>query len=285
MTEGKFDLDGSGPFYGYINVYRTGQDYDANRSNFHYDIGVGCYTNGWGTFGANGGWSFNSYGFSRSGGLSLDFRPASTSARMIIVASGDFQVGHDGNGYAGAFDSSFWIDTDHASIYDGGGSVREGAPPRIPQRPYAPVLGAIDNIRSNSFGLWYTFGDDRGAAIDKAEVQWSRNPEFTNLIWTDVNSFGYSNPNNIVPLTPATEYWVRARTHNSRGWSDWSSSKSARTLSGAYRWNGTLWIPEQVITPVQFEDGSYGWPYSDQPYTPPSVQVRNANNTAWQNAA
>lgn len=91
----------------------------------------------------------------------------------------------------------------------------------IPDPPSKPV---ISNIGSTTATVTYTDGNNGGDAIDARQVGYgtsSTSP--TTTISSDRND-------NLSGLTPKTTYYVWARTHNSKGWSAWSTRASFVTL-------------------------------------------------------
>lgn len=91
-------------------------------------------------------------------------------------------------------------------------------------------------LRHLSFGVDYDNGGDNGAAIDQYRVHWRREEDYA-LMWEDMNSSGYSNPEGSQALNPGMVFLVAAQAHNSQGWGPWSAELPVRTLPG-------VWVPD-----------------------------------------
>lgn len=136
------DLNGSGPFYVRFQINSGYQNVVSNYTDFSWWVWVGCSSTGWGTFGANGSWGVNLAGVGYSGAIpTLDFRPAGSSNREILVAAGTTSVGHNPDGTRPGFPNYASIDTDHSSVGDGSVTTWADAPtiPRASTASYSPA--------------------------------------------------------------------------------------------------------------------------------------------------
>lgn len=102
----------------------------------------------------------------------------------------------------------------------------------VPDPPSKPVLSSI---KSTSIMVTFTDGGNGGAAINSRQIAYDTDPS------------GSSNPyiasdgsTNVTGLDPGTKYYFWARTHNSEGYSKWSTSASATTLR----------VPDAPTTPL-----------------------------------
>lgn len=100
------------------------------------------------------------------------------------------------------------------------------------EKPDPPTSLAVSQISYDSAYVTFSDGDNNGATIDSREIGYAVN------VFSAGTHIG--NPQATVPsdkstlvtgLAPGTEYVFWARTHNSEGWSSWSPSISAITLS------------------------------------------------------
>ncbi|WP_322412068.1 hypothetical protein [Microbacterium invictum] len=255
MAYSEGQLNGGADYRVGIDVWYSGvQDWDANTSRFDWRVVLQRGSDGFAWSGSTQYWSASIGGVNYNGTFTLNQNEATTATR--VVGAGSTWHGHDSEGYRPGFPSNAYIDTNHGNVGDGGSGDAWVDAPRIPKTPAAPHTVYVDlsTIRPSSFGVRYTRGDNRGAGIDYDHVQWATDSGFTNVVWNDTppngNPNGYSNPSGVSPavkLRPGTIHYVRARSHNTRGWSPWSSTVNARTLSGAYVWNGTEWRPCEVL--------------------------------------
>lgn len=248
MADGRWDLNGSGNQTVYMNNYRESQT--GNQSNFR--IIVTYEHNGWGSFtGATQSWSAStSKGNNWSGTFTI---PQGVDIGLLNTT---YSHGHDADGYLSAFTVSCWIDTNHSSIGDGGGSVTEPAAPRIPKVPDAPTPIGIDNVTSTAFRYRFSGNDNGGSAIIEWQIQYSTSSTFASGNQT-VSSTGTST---ITGLTAGTTYYVRARGRNSIGWGPYSTTQNTTTLGGPP--SPPTNLQATAIPPDQI-DFDWGLPVSD----------------------
>ena len=173
--EGFGDLNGSGPFYVMLASADGTQEVVNNRTWFDWNIQVGCWDNGWGTFTGNAQyWSVNFGGNVYSGTWTLDFRPAGSSGRRYVIGSGGTWIGHNSDGTRPGFPNYGSIDSDHSSVGDGTATTWMDAP-TIPRASTVTwdVAGNVipgvaktlnTNRASTSFthDITYTFGAASG---------------------------------------------------------------------------------------------------------------------------
>lgn len=208
MTEGRWALSGPGTQTVYMNVYRESQNWAGNFSTFRVIVvyegnGYGSWTN------ALQGWSANCAGI----GFGGQFTIPSPGTGSITLLNTTFNVGHDAAGYMGGFTSSVWIDTNHSSIGDGGGSIGEGAAPRIPKRPSPPGQPTFSEITPTSVRVsWAASADNGGAGIDayllrRRGASPSDGPGY-------VDSFEGNTSRVVGGLTPGATYWFGVYAHN-----------------------------------------------------------------------
>jgi hypothetical protein len=137
--------------------------------------------------------------------------------------------------------------------------------PRLSTVPGAPNIYSATDHTAVSFGINYTRGAANGAGIEQDHAQWSSTPDFSKVVWDDYGPGGYTNPrghgNGPGPeLASSTQYWVRVRSRNARGWSGWSNTGSGTTLPGAIaapKWTQTTpdsarfsWTPPSGGAPI-----------------------------------
>lgn len=243
------DLNGGGNQQIWINVFRTGQDWGANRTDYYGEVRY--YGNGYGSWDARAnawGWEANFGGFYVGGRFGVPF--AERNQQYHVLWSGNFSRFHDSEGYLGGFYASAWIDTDHNSIGDGGANTTEEGAPRIPKPPTAPQNLRVEALLPTSAGVRYDGpADERGARVEQYRARWFMIDYSTNpVIWTDDNSFGYTNPGGGAGpvLKPGQVYHVYISARNAAGWGP-ETGIALKTVSGAYVWNGSAWAPTEVF--------------------------------------
>jgi hypothetical protein len=209
MTELIFNLSGSGPQQGYMNVYRESQSAAGNYSVYRI---VGSYlARGYGSW-ANRTqyWSANAGGQAFSGSFVI----GSPGTGDINLINTTFVRYHDGNGYGTDFNTTFCIDTDHSVIGDGCGTVYEGYPPRIPTVPPAPVSYAVDQPTATSLRYIYNGQGDGGSPIIRWEYQYALDAWFTIGVSPWITGTG---TDIATGLTPSTTYYFRSHGINAVG--------------------------------------------------------------------
>nr|WP_315266032.1 fibronectin type III domain-containing protein [Microbacterium lemovicicum] len=248
MAYSEGQLNGSADFRVGINIYYSGvQDYGANASRFDWQV-VYKDVSGYGSWtGSNSTWNALIGGVGYTGTFTT---PASTAGQYErVVASGSTWHNHDSEGFRPGFPSSASVDAPHSAIGSGNSGDAWVDAPRIPKVPAAPAILSSSDITPTSFGITYSRGDNRGAAIEEDQAQWSLRSDFTTVVWNDFKSTFYTNPYRGAgpALTPGTTYYVRVRSRNSQGWGAWSGTGQAKTLSGMYVWNGSAWKSGEVL--------------------------------------
>lgn len=91
--------------------------------------------------------------------------------------------------------------------------------------PNAPSTPSLTGITSTSINVTFSDGADNGDSIDARQIAYNTGGTTTGA--TIVSSDGSTT---VSGLNPGWTYYFWARTHNSKGWSPWSSVRSARTL-------------------------------------------------------
>jgi hypothetical protein len=109
-------------------------------------------------------------------------------------------------------------------------------------KPDPPTGLVVSDVTYNSVYVTFNDGDNNGASIDSRQIGYAVNTFSTSTKATAPQKTISSDRSTLVTdLAPGTEYVFWARTHNSEGWSSWSSSKSATTLSVARINVGGVW--------------------------------------------
>lgn len=258
MAYSEGQLNGAQDYRVGIDVWYSGaQDWGANTSRFDWNVRIvgtyGSWTN------ATQYWSASIGGVNYSGTFTL---PSGWGSPRIL-ASGSTWHGHDANGYRPGFPSSAYITTNHTNIGSGGSGDAWVDAPRIPQLPPAPSSIGLDEIQPTSMRYRFSSNGDGGSAVDAWEAQIATNPSFT----TGVQTVGSGGTTTFTGLTPATTYYARSRGHNVRGWSGYSNTVSAMTMSGAYVSINGAWVPVPFLhsngsvwqTPELFVSDSTNW--------------------------
>ncbi|MDT0142797.1 fibronectin type III domain-containing protein [Microbacterium sp. PRC9] len=244
MPAGTGELNGPGNQQVWINVYRESQNYGGNYSTFR--VQVVYKGNGYGSF-ANSvdqGWSASAPGASWGG----TFRILSPGTGDIWLLDTTFNVGHDGNGYLGAFNVSAWIDTSHGSIGDGGVTVTEGESPRIPKAPVTNGQPTVSGLLPTQATLtWPANTNNNGAGIDQYLLRVRTSSPADGAGYVDYPVDGSTLSKTITGLTPGQNYYAVVYAHNSQGYAPKSAETTFRTPSGFYVWNGSEWKPTEIF--------------------------------------
>lgn len=120
MATSQVELNGSGPFQVRLDISAGEQNIVGNYTRFYWALYIQCSSNGWGTFSGDAqAWAVNIAGVTASGTFILDFRPAGSSARAILLANSFVDVPHNADGTRPAFPNYGSIDTNHNSVGDG----------------------------------------------------------------------------------------------------------------------------------------------------------------------
>jgi hypothetical protein len=94
------------------------------------------------------------------------------------------------------------------------------------QRPNPPSIPTAINVPPNQAFVKFTDGANNGAAIDQRQIGFGTDPRNVQHL---VDSDGSTT---IVGLANDTTYYVWARTHNAKGWSDYGPRTSFKTPAG-----------------------------------------------------
>lgn len=101
--------------------------------------------------------------------------------------------------------------------------------------PSAPSAVTITDVTTNSVFGTFTDGASNGDAIDARQIGYgTSDTTVQKTITSDKSTL-------ITGLTPGTKYYFWARTHNSEGWSSWSSRRDATTISIVWVNVGGVW--------------------------------------------
>lgn len=104
------------------------------------------------------------------------------------------------------------------------------------KKPNAPYGLEVHDVTSTGMRVTFIDGANNGDSIDARQIGVSTSPTGSKkTIASDGNT-------NFGSLTPGTTYYIWARTHNSVGWSIWSTTaRSATTLSVVRVRVGGVW--------------------------------------------
>jgi hypothetical protein len=136
----------------------------------------------------------------------------------------------------------FWARTHNSQGWSG---VSERASVTMRNYPNTPVINTIDTITPTSMVVHFEQGYDGGASIIEYQVGYSTVPE---EVSGSINSS--NEPIVVISLTPATSYYVKVRSRNGVGWSNWSSEWCVRTIGGARIKVNGVWV--EAIPYVKF---------------------------------
>lgn len=106
--------------------------------------------------------------------------------------------------------------------------------PTISQTTPAPIMPVLTHIAQKSIRVTFTVPEG-GAPIDGKQLGYGTDPDTPTTIVSATGDDAISG------LSPATTYYVRARTHNAAGYSAWSTPLIARTIAGAYVNDDGVW--------------------------------------------
>jgi hypothetical protein len=201
---------------------------------------------------------------------------------------------HDGNGYHGGV--SLGMELGYGGIndrYDNGrahqGSI--GAPGRIPKPPSAPRNLSVSGVTPTNGGITYNEPADwRGSSWQRYVADWYEIVPGGDPIrvWTDVNSNGYTSPNNgqspngAPVLKPSTRYdiYIYAQTNVGNGEAAGISFTTAPsgppkvqvfpTVSGT--------SARAIMTPPDNVSGVREWVFRQRPADDPSAVVQFNHN-------
>lgn len=127
-------------------------------------------------------------------------------------------------------------------------SIDRASAPNTPGKPI------ISEITATSMRLKWTPGSNNGATIDLYQV--ARNTTNTT---SGATIFNTDTDNVFTGLTPNTTYYWWARTHNSKGYSNWSGVSSAKTIKVPDAPDQVVVSsPTQTSVVVSFTDGGNG---------------------------
>lgn len=99
-------------------------------------------------------------------------------------------------------------------------------------KPDKPTL-ILNQANQYSLGLKLTRGADNGSAINLEQIEWATNPSFTGSTTHTVVPENFSNSGNNYDLplpNRGTDYWLRYRTRNAIGYSEYSAVLAASTI-------------------------------------------------------
>ncbi|WP_157811177.1 fibronectin type III domain-containing protein [Microbacterium lacus] len=214
-----------------IHTMIAGQNYGANQSTGYFEARLvkTTGTNYTGYYSGTGGASWEAWagGGYWAGTTRYDFR-GQGAGFYVVLGSDYFVMNHDANGN---LNYSYSARASMPNPPGGSATTPTGtdAVARIPKAPDAPTMVALDQITATSMRARFAGNGDGGGGISGWQLQYSSHPAFADG-GVVIGSSGTSILN---ALTPATDYFVRARGLNAYGAGPWSAPISARTLSGA----------------------------------------------------
>lgn len=149
----------------------------------------------------------------------------------LEIDSGTLQINHAEDGTC-TFQAFVTMTGFNNQKSEGSGSWQLPTIARTSSAPMAPVVTSVAQT-----SLTATFEDGTGGGdIDSRQLRYGTDPDAVGA--TVVSSSGF---NSISGLTPATTYYLWARTHNAAGYSDWSARTTTRTIAGARVNDGGTW--------------------------------------------
>lgn len=215
---------------GYFYVdYTVTQNIPGNYSSVSWVVGVHWGSYYWAIHNGNMAMSTTTTGANTSGSGSLGFSgynsgwPISGAGtnRDYAFWAGTTRINHNssGNGNIRFVGSAFW---DTPANFTG--SINSTVTlPVIPQLPGAPSTPVLTSVASTSVFVTFSDGSNGGAAIDSRQIGYGTSPSAPT---TYISSDGSTS---VTGLTPGTQYYFWARTHNTRGYGPLSGRSTATT--------------------------------------------------------
>ena len=218
----------------YLNWQVAGQDVPNNRSLINWQIGwrfaaTSCRGLRRGIFSISATVIYNN----QSAGDGVHTYNSSHNHHPVLqIASGSLWIGHGADGTGGLYAG---CDLTGFSGLRSNGSGVWSLPTinRVSDPPSTPIF---QNIGQTFFTGSFSDGGN-GAPIDSRELAYTTDPGGAGLAIINANP-GYATATS---LSPATTYYVWARTHNVAGYSGWSGRGIVRTIGGARVNDGGTW--------------------------------------------
>ena len=139
----------------------------------------------------------------------------------LQTASGTINVAHNSDGTK-AVTMSITMTGFSGLLSSGSDSWSLTVIPQFSDPPSTPTLAVL-----SSTSIFVTFTDGAGgAAIDSRQIGYG-----TSAILPPTTTVSSDGSDTITGLTPGTQYYFWARTHNSAGYSDWSPRANATTMN------------------------------------------------------